>query len=272
MAAKRKTIDSPSFEAGITPVGEIPSHLAMLVYGRAGTGKTAFSSTFPKPLLLLDIQEKGTETISMTKDVFVRSIEHWEELEQGYWYLKNGEQRFQSVVIDQISQLQALAMNKIKTDNSMEPTDTFSKRDWGQLSGLLQTWLMNYRNLWDRYHVCFVAHERSNVGEEEIEDQINPNIGARVMPSLQGFLNGAVSAIGNTFIRERFLDAGQGKKTRQVEYCMRLGPHAYYTTKARKPIESEIEVPDVIVNPSFEKIMAISRGEEIQRKKVKRSE
>ena len=149
-------------------------------------------------------------------------------------------------------------MQSLRTENNMETTDTFSRRDWGVVSGDLQTWLLNYRNLRDLgIHVCFIAHERSNTTEESIEDQIDPSIGPRVMPSVSSFINGAASVIGNTFIRETFDE----KKNRSVQYCMRVGPHAYYVTKVRKPVHTELQVPDVIINPTFEKLMAISRGE-----------
>lgn len=256
--SKTDPTDFSDIVGKITPVHEVEDCTAMLVYGKSGTGKTAFASTFPKPLIVLDVQEKGTETISQVEGIDVISIESWDSFQQIYWYLASGKSKYKSVVIDQISQLQAVRMQSLRSENKMEPTDTFSRRDWGVVSGDLQTWLLNYRNLRDSgLHVCFIAHERSNASEEAIEDQIDPSIGPRVMPSVSSFINGAASVIGNTFIRETFDE----KKNRSVQYCMRVGPHAYYVTKVRKPVHAEIDVPDVLVNPTFEKIMSISRGE-----------
>jgi hypothetical protein len=273
-AKKKSTTDSETFEKGIMPVGDVADRSATLIYGKSGTGKTALASSWPKPILMLDIQEHGTDTIAEIPDIDIRQVSDWETFEQGYWYLKNNDTKYQSVVIDQISQLQVLGMQKIRADNSMDPTDTFSKRDWGQLSGMLQTWLLNYRDLWDRYHICMIAHERSNMGEEAIEDQIDPSIGPRVMPSLASFICGAVDVVGNTFIREAYIEveeAKKKKKIRQVEYRLRVGPHGYYQTKVRKPFHSDLVIPDSIVNPNFEKLQAISRGEALQPKRVKRS-
>lgn len=276
-AKKMKTSPSSGegykdLEARISPVSEVPSFLTMLVYGRSGTGKTAFSSTFPKPLLLLDIKEKGTETIAQVRDVDVFSVESWKDFEEAYWYLQSGKHKYKSVVVDQISSLQGLAMDHVRAEDGMEPGELFHKRQWGQVSGMMQTWVLNYRNLWDhQLHVCFIAHERSDEGGDEIDNQIDPSIGPRVMPSLSSFVQGAVSAIGSTFIRERFI--GQGaERVRKVDYCMRIGPHAYYATKIRKPPGGN-PVPDVLVNPSFDKIVSISKGEFVPKsslKKVKR--
>jgi hypothetical protein len=115
-------------------------------------------------------------------------------------------------------------------------------------------------------HIVFIAHERVTEGEEAIEDQLDPNIGARLMPSLASAVNGAMSVIGNTFIREVYSGTG-GDKIREVQYCMRVGPHAYYTTKVRKPFHSKLVIPEFIVNPTFDRLMAIAKGETVKRRK-----
>lgn len=254
-----RKIDTASIEAKIQPVHELPAYFSILVYGRSGTGKTAFASTFPKPLLLLDVNEKGTDTIAKVPGIDVIQIEAWSEIEEVYWYLKSGKSKYSTVVIDQITQMQDLAMSQVKADSSKEETDLLSRREWGQISGLMKQWLFSYRDLIDsELYVVFVAHERTTDGNDSVEDQIDPTIGARLMPSLASAVNGAVSAIGNTFIREEY--SGQGKdRERAVKYCMRIGPHAYYTTKIRRPID--FVAPEFIVNPTFDRITQIIRGE-----------
>ena len=252
----------------IKPVGDIPNYTAMLIYGESGSGKTAFASSFPKKSLLLDLREKGTETIAKVAGIDVLPIDTWEEFEEAFWML-DSDSLYESVILDQITSLQTIAMDKIREEGDMDASDTFSRRDWGQMSGLMQTWLMNYRNLWSKEkNICFLAHQRVFTGDEESgENQIEPSVGARLSPSVSSFMNGAVSVIGNTFIRERFVGTGS-EKERFVDYCMRVGPHAYYRSKIRLPPGS-VEIPDVIVNPTFEKIMKLSRGESLT-KKVKR--
>jgi len=251
------TTDFSSIIERIKPASEHQSMLSALVYGRSGTGKTAFAGTWPKPMIILDIREKGTETIANIAGIEVVRIDVWEEFEQFYWYLAKGDHKYKSVIIDQISNLQAMAMEKVKRDENLGDHDVFSRRNWGQVSGMLQTWLFNYRDLVEHdAHVLFIAHEKTIEGEDQGDEQIDPNIGARLMPSVVGSINGAVSVIGNTFIRER---TNVDDDVRTVQYCMRLGPHAYYTTKIRQPKESE--TIDTMVNPSFDKITAIMRGE-----------
>jgi len=252
------------FGSGIVPIEDLETNLVMLVYGRSGTGKTHFMSTFPKPLLLIDVNERGTETIKATPQVFVRRVEDWETWESAYEFLK-GKTQFKSVIIDQITSLQDLGMRHIRQRTKKAESDLFSRKNWGELAGTLKTSLSNFRELSDRYHIGLVAHERVFGGEEEGEDNsIEPSITARVMPSVGTFVEGAVDAIGHTFIRER-IEKVEGKRVRRVEYCMRVGPHSIYTTKIRRPVEAGA-IPDLIVDPTFQKIIDLVSGKSLKRK------
>lgn len=266
-----KKVEEPkksSVQERIQPIAEAPSFVTALAYGRAGTGKTAFGSSWPKPLLYLDIREKGHETIAKVAGIDRLQVDSWDDIEEVYWMLESGT-KYASVVIDQVTAMQQLVLEKVRKDKGMEAGDTMSQRAWGEMSGLMQTWLYNYRELYNHeYHICFLAHERLRQTEGEEDDRLDPSVGANMMPSVASFLNGAVSIIGNTFIREH---KDKETKKRSVEYCMRVGPHAYYAAKIRRPIGSEIPMPDVIINPTFEKLLKISRGESatIKVKKVK---
>jgi hypothetical protein len=268
--ATKKT--SNSIESLIHPISEADEGGSTgLFYGKSGSGKTAFGSSWPKPLLLLDIQEKGTRTIRGISQIERIAIDEWELLDKMYWWLAKKKRPYQSILLDQITQMQDLGMAHVRSENNKDEDELITKRDWGRISGLMKTTLLNYRNLRDMgYNVCFLAHERYMGGDDEAEDnQIDPSIGARMMPSVASFANGLVDIIGNTFIRERFEGP---KKIRQVDYCMRLGPHAYYSTKIRIPLNSEVAVPNILVNPTYEKVMRISRGEAPSKRinKVKR--
>ncbi len=264
MAVKKNTTNRTPIP--FTPVDMLPAIMACLVYGRSGTGKTTFASTFPKPLLLLDVREKGTDSISNVKGVQVGMIDAWPQIEEVYWYLKEGKHEFKTVVIDQMTAVEKLALRQALKENKKEEGEHTSKRDFGVDSGLMNTWILNYRDLIDEgINVVFLAHDRLTGGTEDEgsgEDEIDPSVGPRVMPSVASFIGGAVKAIGNTFIRENFSIKQDGKlkkKVRSVEYSMRLGPHAYYTTKIRAPYG--IAAPQVLVDPTYDKLMAVMRGE-----------
>lgn len=237
----------------------------MLAYGKSGTGKTVFGGSFPKPLLLLDIREKGTESISDVKGIDLIHVERWEDMDEIYWDVLKGGSKYKSVMLDQLTAAQALGMMQLREKKGMKPSEPFSQRAWGQLSGMMQQMIYDYRELYSEgYHILFNAHERLRDPQEEDDDRIAPSVGSNLMQSVASFVNGAVSVIGNTFIREHY---DKKEKTTEIQYCMRVGPHAYYAAKIRRPVSAG-PVPGVIINPTFDKIVNISRGGAISRKKI----
>ena len=144
-----------------------------------------------------------------------------------------------------------------------EGRDVMSQRLWGVVSGLMKTWLLNYRDLQDKgINVAFIAHDRTSKGDGDDEDDaLDPQVGARLMPSVAGTLNGAVKVIGYTFVREVYLEDSE-EKARKVEYCMRLAPHPYYTTKMRNPLGTSI--PEYIVDPTYQRIVDLMVSGEVK--------
>lgn len=262
--AKRKAPPKRSILDSARPLTEVESNIVMLVYGRSGSGKTHFASTFPVPSLLIDCNEGGTDTIADRHDIDHVLITNWEEFDDLYWELKAGTD-YESIIIDQITALQDFAMANIRGKVKKGPDDVFSTRNWGQMSGLFKTGLDQMRDLKTQYNICFIAHERIfDTDSDEDEDVIAPNISARVIPSVVTFIEGAVDCIGGTFIRERWVGEGDEQET-IAEYCMRIGPQQYYATKIRRPPKVGM-LPDVIANPTFQKIKDLTTGAKPKRK------
>jgi hypothetical protein len=240
----------------------------MLVYGKADTGKTQFGSTWPKPILYLGFNEKGTATIKTEKDVDILELQNWDDFEEAYWYLKEGT-RYNTIVFDQITSLQGFCIEHVRKKAKKKPDELFNQKNWGQVSGNLKTWIGDYRDLSDQYNLLFLAHERTfNSNDEEEDGVIDPFIGAAVMPSLNTFVTGAVTAIGNTFIKERWEGKGNDRD-RHVEFCMRTGPSAYYFTKIRRPVTAG-PVDEYVVNPTYSKIKALIDGESTEKPRRKK--
>lgn len=263
---KRKPVAAASILDRVQKVKELPSIVTATFYGPAGTGKTALAATFPKPLLLLDIGEKGTDTVSDVDGVDVLRIRSWSDIEDIYWELQSGRAKYATVVIDAVHSMQDLAITKAKELNAKDDDEQTSKRDFGTAAGLMKTWLFNYRDLEEaNLNVVFLVHDRVSKEEgDEDDNRIAPTVGPRLMPSVASPLTGAVKVVGFTFIRqqtEKSKRIGVKSKT-TTEYCLRIGPHAYYTTKVRKPKTRSL--PDFIIDPSFDKIVKVMKGLPIQ--------
>ncbi len=268
-AGKKSDPQPTSILDRIKPVTELKTNLVMLVYGRSGSGKTHFGSTFPRPILFIDTNERGTETIAQEEDVDVVRVTEWGEFDELYWGLLNRETavQYESVVIDQVTNLQDIGMAEVLRKSRKGRDETFTQRNWGQLSGMLKQTISDFRDLSDHYHLLLIAHERIDEPGDEEDEHIEPNIGARVMPSVGTFLDGAVDAIGCTFIKERW-ETEDKEEVRHVDYCMRIGPHAFYSTKIRRPVSAG-PIPELIVNPTYTKIKDLTSGK-IKRKKIRR--
>jgi len=244
-----------------TPVADVGGTLSCIFYGRSGTGKTTLSSSFPGDVILLDFKEEGTDSIRDVPGVFVLPINSWTEVEDVYWSLKDGNHNFKTVVIDTISGLQDLAVLDVKEQNGASPDSAVSQRMWGEVGSKMKEWIFNYRDL--PMNVVFLAHER--VKEPDSEDildegQLDPEVGPNVIPSVSKTLCAAVKIIGNTYVRQSFIRSKKtpGKTRRKVEYCLRVGPHPFYTTKIRTPKSNVI--PESIPDASYEKLMQIMNG------------
>lgn len=274
----KSPVSPPEQRAGdlmdrITPVAELQTPEIVVAYGRSGTGKTTFAATFPKPILILDAKEDGTDSIMDEEDIHVLQVDKWEDIELVFWGLKLGKivspdsgEPFKTVVWDTITHISDLAVLEVKARDGKDPEASMSQRLWGDLSGLMKQWIGNYKALAKEagVNVVFLAQERvENAGdgddEDELEEsQLDPEVGPQVTPAVQKELCASAKIIIYTFIKE-VITRKKGKIVRKNEYYARVGPHPYYITKVRKP--KKVKAPDSIKDPSYEKLMQIKRGE-----------
>jgi len=247
----------------IVPIRESSEWVSLVVYGRSGTGKTTFIGTLPKPLLVLDINDRGTISIKAQPDTYVMEVTSWDEIEEVYWYLQSGNHPFKSVALDTVTQLQDLAIAKISGDDG--GVMSLSRRGWGEVAGLMRTWILNYRDL--PLHKGFICQDRITGDDSDEMEMITPEVGPAVSPSVAKTLTAAVDVVGHTFIREKVVvvktKQGGTKEKVVTEYCMRVGPHARYLTKIRRE-HIDKPLPQVVVNPTFDKIIKLMKGEELE--------
>lgn len=239
-------------------------------YGMAGTGKTTILGSFPKPMLLIDVQDRGTDSISDVDGITVVRVSEWEDMEEVYMTLLANPGRYKTVGVDTITQGQRFMVEEAAGDRALKqgknPGDwgTMTKQDWGTIAGTLKSWVTKMRNL--PMEVVFLAQQRVfNVDEDAVTGEdgaLEPEMGPSVSPAVMTQLCSAVDVIGHTFIREREIKIKKKGKTvtrYKKEFSVRLGPNPYYITKIRKP--QSTEVPDFLVNPTHEDILELILGE-----------
>ena len=180
---------------------------------------------------------------------------------------------FKTLVVDHVSGLQDLVLKEILGLDELPAQKSWgmaSRENYGTCTLQCKELIRALLNL--SGNVVLIAHERS-FGDGTESDLIAPTIGAAVAPSLAGWLNGAVDYVCQTFIRQKEVvkkvTTGQGKlqktveireKVKGVEYCLRTGPDAVYTTKFRLPRTETDRVPDAIADPNYTKLIKAIRG------------
>lgn len=248
--------DFSEFEQGIEEITfESEKYIKALIYGPNGTGKTTISGTFPGPVLILDVNERGTRVLATESGPNrKRKVDTFEMFVQAFWYLKTGKHNFQTVVIDNITTLQEVAMkyimNKEVEFNLSKDMDMPTKRDWGGLSQIMKRWLIDYRNL--DMNVVFIAQEKRDNDDDLDSDE--ESVYPQISPSVRAILGAAVDVIGRTYVNEAVTDEGRTI----TKFCMRVAPGSKYLAKIRLPIG--YTTPKAIVNPSYKALMKIMRG------------
>lgn len=119
--------------------------ISLLLYGKAGSGKSILASTFPKPLIL---DADGGHKIYQEKKMFpeakyVGGKMVFAGLQKAVSQIKAGENEFETLVIDSLTNLENMAITSLKGlgSNNWE-TGLYSNKgkklyqdDWGAISG-----------------------------------------------------------------------------------------------------------------------------------------
>jgi AAA domain len=239
---KSRTDKIRSVAEEIRPVSENSDRLTMVVYGRNGTGKTTFACSSKLRTLVIDCNEKGTQSVrkftdknGIPHDKFI--LGSFDRLDWVYWYLRAGEHPYEVVVIDTITMLATMGMKWVLKDDAdrdigrdpMMP----DKRHWGKLGEMLKDAILKFRNLSEHpthpVHVIFTAQEKTTYNEDEEEGESRVETHPEISPSPRSTLLSAVAIIGRIYTREVELRNGSKKQERR----MLLGTHPQYVSKNR---------------------------------------
>jgi hypothetical protein len=250
---------------------EIQPGIKLLEYGRGKTGKTRLGCTFPKPALLIGATEDGTKSVSNVAGVRYVQIYSTAEFDNICEHLETG--RYKTAILDHASGFQDIIGMEVTGQSALILSRAgISSNQWQIIVSEFKSRMRRFLTLAESHNLyCVViAHERNFSNDDVPPDMLTPSVGADLSPKCAAWLNGACDYICETFIREeqeeQKIKIGKEVRTTKratgkYEYCLRIGPHPVYMTGFRVP--DGIELPDVIVNPNFEKINALIHGKSL---------
>lgn len=268
-------------------------HLRILLYGRTATGKTTFASTAPGPIRWLVCsggdkpgELKSVNTPALRKKIIPKVIRHSDDVLEVVEAAKSSD--YQAIVMDHLTGLVNLIVTEVKGLKQMpvgygrsnaqaeKGMVLVTEQEWGFIGAEGIKLLRALLSL--PMHCIIIAQQlekkpkkKEHMADLEGEDIVLPFVGGQATPMIMTWLNPAVDYILGTFIRPKYQtvirESGmKGQSPQEVvervpgkfEYCARTGEHDIFTTKFRKP--REIELPECIVDPTFDKVLALSRG------------
>lgn len=182
-----------------------PTRSRWLVYGESGTGKSTFASSFPEPILFLDMDDG---LASIRKDIDALRIETWDDLYEASVALLTSDHPYKTVVVDSLNEAQRLAMKNVleKFPDSRRPFGSQpSMTDWGKLLSDLDDLVRGLKSL--DCHVVFIAQVQPRQYETDI-----------VQPQLSG--KNTVNNIARMmdFIGYIYVDEVEGIPTRSMVF------------------------------------------------------
>lgn len=224
-----------------------------VLYGKSNSGKTYVASTFPKPLLYIQIGDDGSNTIARVEGIKAISIENIEQFKTLCEELKK-DKKYVTIVVDTFS----MVVNEWVQQKVTTKGKKMTQQLWGDLKTEQEELIKALQRLAKKHIVVATCHESMDT-IEGMEDEITPDIRPSVSKGARTYLEGMANyGIHTTKIIK---EVTKGNSTKEVvKYAADIGPNPYYWTKLQ--VDPSIKVPKRIINPTYDKFMeVIGQGE-----------
>jgi hypothetical protein len=253
--------------------------IQLLLYGRSGTGKTTLWSTFPKPILGVicsggqrsgELRSVSLEDRRHIQTIRLENSQEFKDIVDALHENDGDGRRYRTIALDHAGGFQDLVLKEILGLDEIPVQKGWGYASREQYGACVLRCKEAFSKMLDLpLNVVIVAHERAFRPEEGAESEvIHPFVGAACTPSLTGWLNGAVDNVAQCYVRKKMAERTYrvgGKVTKRLEktdeneFCLRTAQDDVYASRLRVPRGTVL--PPVVVDPSYEKILALVQGQ-----------
>ena len=236
-------------------ISELGQRNLWVIWGKSGTGKTKIGSSFPKPMLYIQIGDDGSNTIAGVEGIKAVRVDTIDELKtMGEELLKD--KKYKSVLVDTFSMI----TNEWIDTNIVQKKKRMTQNDWGVLKIATEELIKIYHKVALNHIVILTCHE-SNDSIEGMEDEILPDMRPSVTKGARTYLEGMANyGIHTTKLKKTIVSKKTGEEKEVVKYAAHLGANPYYWTKLQ--ISPDIKVPEIVFNPTYKSLLKIIEGGE----------
>ena len=218
-----------------------------VIYGKSGSGKTKLLSTFPKPMLYLQVGDDGSNTISNVDGIKAIRITDLAQLKEIALELRL-DKKYASVAVDTFS----LVVNEWIDTNAVQKKKRVTQQMWGDLKTDTEEYIKLFYMLSVDKIVVLTCHEAAD-SFEGMEDEIAPDIRPSVSKGARTYLEAMANYGIHTTIIIRDKELPNGSTKQVTSYAAHLASNPYYWVKTQKP--ANIKLPKLVYNPTYDKIM-----------------
>lgn len=234
-------------------IKELGQRNLWVLYGKSGTGKTHILSTFPKPMLYLQIGDDGSNTINDVEGIKAIRVKDLEHLKNLYLELRL-DKTYKTVATDTFS----MVVNEWMSINAVQKNKKVTQQMWGDLKTDTEE-LIKLIHMLSNYKIMVLTCHEVIDTIEGLEDEITPDVRPCVSKGARTYLEGMANYGIHTTVLNKDKELPDGTTKTVTVYGAHLASNPYYWVKTQKP--ASVKLPKIALNPTYDKIIKLLEGE-----------
>ena len=238
----------------IVKASERPRFGRVLIQGEPGSGKTHFVGTMPKPILYIEADPHGGDTLIGVDGIDIVELTSYGMMQQVEAYLYQHILEYQSVAIDSITSVQRYLVDEVAKSRydklagkGTENADTYAPdpKGWQEILSRLRRLMLDLNKY--PIHLCYTALTQMDA------NPLNP-MQRRLYPLLQGqiqgLIGGLISDFGMAYIQQPVNPPPGGYIPKPADYKIS------FVGSDKFPAKSRTKAGLILSDPHFDNLIS----------------